>query len=76
MHAHLKELSMGRYIKATGIDVTGDICEVLGPVIMGPFLATMGMRTCPPEPVSTKQKSSYIHVELNKNAFIYSVGRL
>ena len=48
MHAYLKELSMGRYKKATGIDITGDICEVMEPIVMGPFLATMGIhtRTC------------------------------
>ena len=67
---------MGRYNKPTGIDVTGDLCTVFEPTIVGPFLATMNIHTCPPELASTSQKTSCIHIESNKNVFTYSAGRL
>ena len=51
---------MGRYIKSTGIDVKGKICEVSKePIIVGPFLSSVGFndKPCPPPPVSTSSFS-------------------
>ena len=73
---------MGRYIKQTGIDATVDLCDAMEPVVIGPLLSMMGFpnNSCPPAIVSTlsftEQKTWFIYVESNTNAFIYSVGLL
>ena len=79
----IRGLSMGRYMKSTGIDWHMTICEMLRePIVMGPFFAVLGFNntSCPPPPVSnfslTERKTSYICVKSNTNVFVYSIGCL